>query len=387
VLCTVAREQMEVGNYEGGCLALRNWWSIGEWPKLDQLNAYSAADLLFTAGTLADCMASTGQFPKGHKHSEALLNGSLALCALLALNTRVSEVRAELAACYYRQGFFDLARTTLQQALETMSAQAQELKSLCLLRLAVIDRHAGRLHDSINRLKETAEIASTGGPWIRGRYHQEFGTTQRHLAAAETRRDYFESALQNFRKAQYEFEAVGNHRYVAAVRNNIGFVLLALRNLTESETHLFQARKLFASFGDRVRCSQVDETLAQLYIVQGRFDLADEVITRSVSVLEKADEDALLAEALITHGQVLVALNRGSEAKRAFDGAHRIAERCGHYDAAGLALLAMLEALPHCLLPEERIILLNKVQKLLANSQQASIKQRIAKCLMNSEIP
>ena len=386
VLCTVAREQMEVGNYEGGCLALRNWWSIGEWPKLDQLTAYSAADLLFTAGTLADCMASTGQFQKGHKHSEALLNGSLALCDLLSLRTRVSEVRVELAACYYRQGFFDLARTTLQQSLETLSPQDQELKSLCLLRLAVIDRHAGRLHDSINRLGETAEIASTAGPWIRGRYHQEFGTTQRHLAAAEARRDYFESALQNFSKALYEFEAVGNHRYVAAVRNNIGFVLLALRHLTESETHLFQARKLFARFGDQVRCSQVDETLAQLYIVQGRFDLADEVISSAVSVLEKADEDAILAEALITHGQVLVALNRDSEAKRAFDGAHRIAERCGHYDGAGLALLVMLEALPHCLLPEERIVSLNKMQILLANSQQASIKQRIKKCLMNNDM-
>ena len=106
MLCAVAREQIEAGNYLGGCLALRNWWVIGEWPKLDGLTMYSAADLLFTAGTLADGLASTGQFGRGHKHSEALLNGALALCELLGIRARASEVRVELGACYYRQGFF-----------------------------------------------------------------------------------------------------------------------------------------------------------------------------------------------------------------------------------------------------------------------------------------
>ena len=380
ILCTIAREQMEVGNYQAGCLALQNWWTIGQWPELDQLTAYSAADLLFTAGTLADCMASTGQFAMGHKHSEALLNGSLALCDLLGLKTRASEVRAELGACYYRQGFFDLARSTLQQSLDTLSNQHQDLKSLCLFRLAVVDRHAGRLQDSLDRLRETAEAVNSAGPWIRGRYHQEFGTTQRDLAAADGRPAYFERALENFKRALYEFEAVGNHRYVAAVLNNIGFVLLALDRLSESETYLYRARSLFSKFGDQVRCSQVDETLAQLYLAEGRFESADERIVRALSVLEKADEEALLAEALITQGRVLIRLDRPSEAKAAFDGAHRIAERRGHYEGAGLALLVMLEELPHYLLPSEKTVFFNKMERLLANSQQISIKDRIKNC-------
>ena len=254
-----------------------------------------------------------------------------------------------------------------------------------MFRLAVVDRHAGRLHDSIDRLRDTAEIAKNAGPWILGRYHQEFGTTQRDLAATDRGPDYFERALQSFRKALYEFEAVGNHRYVAAVHNNIGFVLLALQRFPDSEGHLFVARTLFASFGDQVRCSQVDETLAQLYIAQARFDLAEEMIVRAVSVLEAADEEALLSEALVTQGRVLIGVGRPTEAKGAFDGAHRIAERCGHYEGAGLALLVLLEELPHHVLPSEKVVFITKMERLLANSQQSSIKERIHNCVRQFE--
>ena len=96
-------------------------------------------------------------------------------------------------------------------------------------------------------------------------------------------------------------------------------------------------------------------------------------------MLEKADEEALLAEALITQGRVLVGLDRPSEAKAAFDGAHRIAERCGYYEGAGLALLVLLEELPDHILPNERAVIINKMQRLLANSEQLSIKDRINK--------
>ena len=76
----------------------------------------------------------------------------------------------------------------------------KDLTSLCLFRLAVVDRHAGRLQDSMKRLGQTDEIAKDAGPWIRGRYHQEFGTTLRDLATAEGRIDYFENALESFQK-------------------------------------------------------------------------------------------------------------------------------------------------------------------------------------------
>ena len=31
--CAIAREELEVGDYDSGCAALQTWWSLGEWPQ------------------------------------------------------------------------------------------------------------------------------------------------------------------------------------------------------------------------------------------------------------------------------------------------------------------------------------------------------------------
>jgi len=44
--CTIAREQLEVGDFDAGCGALRRWWKIGEWPNQQGLNQFAAAEFL-----------------------------------------------------------------------------------------------------------------------------------------------------------------------------------------------------------------------------------------------------------------------------------------------------------------------------------------------------
>src|SRR5262245_929485 len=65
VCCRIARERLEVGDYDGGVAALRRWWEVGEWPKQAGLNNRAAAELLLTAGTLSGLLASTNQFMGG----------------------------------------------------------------------------------------------------------------------------------------------------------------------------------------------------------------------------------------------------------------------------------------------------------------------------------
>src|SRR5262249_22601296 len=77
--CIVAREQVEAGNYNGAYLALKRWWSLGQWPLLESLDQRSSADLLFTCGVLAGILASKSQIPSGQKQAQGLLNGSIAL--------------------------------------------------------------------------------------------------------------------------------------------------------------------------------------------------------------------------------------------------------------------------------------------------------------------
>ena len=73
--CTIAREQIEVGDYEAGCAALQRWWSIGEWPRQFGLEPQAAAELMLTAGTLSGWVASTGRVQGSQQLPEGLLNG------------------------------------------------------------------------------------------------------------------------------------------------------------------------------------------------------------------------------------------------------------------------------------------------------------------------
>jgi tetratricopeptide (TPR) repeat protein len=380
VFCTVAREQIDAGNYEAACIVLQRWWTIGEWPRVDGLKPHSSADLLFTIGDLAGRVASSRQVPKGQKHAQALLSGSIAHFEQLGLKTRSAEGRIELAYCYYREGLFDLARSTLQAALQTLPKEEPELRSIGLIRLAVVESHAGRLQDSLQLLSEVAEIVEGVGPWVTGRYHLELATTLKDLGVAETRAAFFDLALGHYQQALYEFEAIGNHRLAAIAENNHGYLLLALQRLDEAQSHLIRARMLFDGFADKVRGAQVDETLAQLHLAAERPDLAEQAIKRAVQRLQIGGEEALLAEALTTQGVVLCRLGRQREAKRVLERSYRMAENCGHLEGAGRSLLILIEEMCEELDDGERLELGNRLDVLLGHSQQRLTRERLRKC-------
>jgi len=164
--CTAAREKLEIGDYDGGCTGLQLWWRLGEWPRLSGLSTLASAELLFMAGTLSGWVASSQQIPGGRKSAEALLSGSIAIFEQLNERTRASEGRIELACCYYHQGAFDLARTTLHWALTDLATRDDELRGVALIRLAVVERLAGRLRGArCRRPRDGRSIALP--PWMR----------------------------------------------------------------------------------------------------------------------------------------------------------------------------------------------------------------------------
>ena len=379
--CTIAREQLELGDFDAGCAALQRWWKVGEWPNLDGLSQVATAELLLTAGTLSGWVASARQVHGGQRSAEGLLSGALALFEHLADKTRAAEARIELAYCYHRQGLFEIARSSLRSALERLTAGEIELKGIALVRLAIVERDAGRLHDALGLLNEAEPGIDACGTLTRARFHHELATTLKELGIAEKCRDYLEQALDHYQKALSKFEAIGNHRYAASVENNQSHLLCAMGRSDEAEVHLQRARRLFSGFGDDLRRAQVDETLAQLYLASNRCELAQRSIRFAVDTLETTGEGPLLAEALTTQGLVLCRLGRRHEAKPILERAQRVAGRCGDYEAAGRALLILIEEMCEQLSDDERREIGSRASQLLANSQQSQTRERLRNCL------
>jgi DNA-binding winged helix-turn-helix (wHTH) protein len=381
VYCMISRDQIDVGNYEAASRILKPWWLFGNWPVLEGLDQRWCADLLFTCGDLAGCVASTLQFPQGQRHGEELLNGSIALFEQLGFKRRAAEGRIELALCYYRQGLFDLGRATLIRVLQELAVDDSELRSLTLIRLAILERHAGRLQDAVARLTEAARVMDKCGPWAICRCHLELASTYKDLAVSEDATPYFDAAKDYYFKALHGFAAVGNHRYGGIVENNIGFLLLTIGSFNESADHLLRSRTLFEGFDDAVRAAQVNETLARLYIATEQFVSGHQAIQLAVQALELTDGEALLAEALTTSGLVNSKLGRHSQAKKNFESAYRVAERCGDHEGAGRAMLVMIEELGNHLEAEEKSQLSSYLTNLLSLTQQTGLRTRIEKSL------
>ena len=379
--CAIAREKLETGDYSAGCEALGQWWRLGEWPHHRGLTDLAAAELLLVAGTLSGWVASSQRIPGGRKPAEALLNGSIAIFEQLGEVNRAAEGRIELACCYYHQGAFDIAELTLQSALKSLTENQSELKSIALIRLAVVVRLAGRLHDSLSCLEQATPLLNRSGDWPKGRLHLEIANTFKDIGLADGDESYFEKASNHYHQALDHFKRVGNHRYTAIVENNHGLLLSSLKRFDEACEHLDRARRLFEMLHDIVRRAQVDETLAQLYLASEKYVLAEHAINLAVDTLEKSGEEAFLAEALTTRGIVLCRLGRRQEAKPNFERAQRVAERCGDYDAAGRALLILIEEMGEQLPDDERREIGAQANQLLANSQQQSTKDRLKKCL------
>jgi signal transduction histidine kinase/FixJ family two-component response regulator len=379
--CILAREKLELGDYDAGCAALQPWWTIGEWPKQAGLSQLAAAELLLTAGALSGWVASTRQVDGGQNCAERLLSGAVALFDNLDELARSGEALAELGYCYYRQGLFDLARNVLRSSLEKLTDRETELKGIVLVRLASLERHASRLHDAVNLLNEADRLTNYLSPWTKGRFHLEFATTLKNLGIAENRIEYFDRALDHYRSAFSHFEGIGNQRYKAIVENNHGYLLSTLKRFDEAQLHLERARKLFEELGDQVRRAQVDETLAQLYLASEQYGLAQRSVSRAVETMETTGEEALLAEALTTSGLVLCKLGRRHEAKPILHRARRVAERCGDYEGAGRALLILIEEMCEQLGEDERQEIGAQAGQLLANSQHASTGERLRNCL------
>lgn len=380
ILCLVARDQIAIGNFDAANLILRRWSEPGKWPKLDDLNPYTAADLLYTLGTLLGCVAGTKRIPHGHKHGEAFLNGAIALFEQLGRKSRSGEARIELARCYYRQGLYDIARETICAAYTELPDDQIEQKSFCLGIWGAIEREAGRLKDSLTKLRQAASLEVTGR-LVPGRCYHDLATTLKELGSSEDEPSYSDEAKTHFFRALYECEAIGHHRSAAAVENNLGFLFLSLGFFEESERHLLRSQRLFEGLSDSIRGAQCNDSLAQLYIETKRYTLAQEAIERAIDVFEVTDGEAFLSEALTTQGLLACKLKRFVDARKSFEAGYRVAERCGDNARAGRALLIMFEEMQDQLQLTEKSVLSEKLKRLFASTQQTALLARVARCI------
>lgn len=380
-LCRRSKALEEVAEYEAAREALRPYWQrIGDPPKLDGLSELEGAHVLLRAGALSGFIGSARQIPGAQEIAKDLISQAARSFERLGLVEQEAEAQVDLALCYWREGAFDEARVTLDEALLQLGDLDSEQRLRALLNRGIIEKVSNRYDDALRTHREAAPLfAASTNDNLKGKFHNEYATVLKNLGLATNREDYVDQALIEFSAALFHVEKAGNKRFHAMIENNVGYLFVRLARYPEATLHLDNARALFTAVKDQGMVAQVDDTRAQALIARGSFTKAEAVARGAVQALKEGDELSLLAAALTTHGTALARLGNFSKARATLEQAIRVGHDAGDPESGGIAALAIVEELSGHLPVNELLAYFRIADSELGNSQHPEIQSRLGK--------
>ena len=380
--CDAAKQLEKTGEYEEACEALRQFWPKQDVaPNLNDLDEAARAEVLLRVGALSGWLGSTDQTEGSQEMAKDLITQSIDLFQHLGLSERVAEARGDLALSYWREGSFDEARISLVEALGSLGGNDSELRAFLLIRAGIIEERTQQLHEAMRFYNEAAPLLDRSEDHaLKGAFHNEYGLVFNRLAIPEHREDYLDRALMEYTAASFHFELAGSTRYLSRVENNLGYLFFTMGKYEEAHKHLDRARHLFFAQNDAGAIAQVDDTRARTLLAEGRVAEAARVARNAVRTLEKGDEQAVLAEALTTHGVALARLGDYPSAKRLLQRAIEVAETTGDLEGAGRAKLSIIEELLGQTPAAQLVSIYQSAAELLKQSQDPTTRKRLIIC-------
>jgi tetratricopeptide (TPR) repeat protein len=375
--CERALELKDRGEYDAAQEIMRPMWKgVGERPNTTGLNPSVVAEVLFCVGVLTGWIGSRNEIKEADDYARDLLTESIRLYESLGDSRKVAEVRSELALCYWRAGALDEARVMINAALQKLTAPGNT-RANALIVLAVIEWSATRYKKALKLLTDNAPLfEKITSNTTKGTYHNQRAMILRKLVTPENKADQLRKVINEYEEADSYFKLARNTVNRAHIKNNIGNVLRDLARYREAHEHLEQARRLTVIVKDKVRTAQVDETRAQIFIAQRRYEEAEHAGGNAVRSFAKAGRQCFLTDALITQGIALARLNQTERARFTFQKAIEVAHQAGALNRAGLAALTMLEEIDQ--LPLETLsAAYEKAGEWLADSQSQDARLRL----------
>ena len=378
--CQLAKQFERSSNYEAAEEGMKEvWQGLGARPTLEGLNDEAKAQVLLRVGSLTGWIGSANQIEGSQEMAKDLISESARAFENLGQRNKVGEARSELGLCYWREGAFDEARVTLQQALDEFEEADLEQRAIALLRWGIVERTSGRLNEALRVYNEAATLFDqVTDDLLIAQFHHAFANALKHLVESEKREDYADRAFMEYTAASYHFERAGHIRYQACVENNIGSLLGIIGKYEDAHEHLDQAQMIVTRLKDNVHLAQVDETRARVLLAEGRVVEAEKTVRAAVHTLEKGDELSLLAEALTTHGIALARLDHSDQSLAALQRAIDVAEQVGDFESAGVSALTIIELLGANLSDDEVSATIEHAGVLLEKTQEANTLRRLA---------
>jgi len=391
--CALAKRLIERGDYEGARRALvERWMRVGDHPQLEGLENETKALLLLRCGALTGYLGSAYQISNAQEIAKDLITASGGMFELLGLTLDYIETQYELMLCYWRTGESNEARVVAMSALQMLDhsqlddARSNSLKANLLIRTAIVESRLLRFDESLKLLDAASLIVSASDDsLLKGRFHAERGTTFRGSAGRDflspaERLVILESARQEFSHAIQYFELGGHVRYAARIQNNLGMTYLTMKNYPEAHLHFDAALNTFMRLKDAGSSAMVRESIARVFLAEGKYDEAIRIAEQAIRVLMGGDESAMLSEALTTYATARARKGLIAQGHSTFIRAADVAELAGNSENAGFALITLIEELHAHLSVAQLAEAYERADRLLFQTTNLEAVRRLREC-------
>ncbi len=380
--CDFAKRMEKMGEYEIGAEGLEEFWpNRSETPIVDNLEPALKARVLLRAGNLVGFLGATNEIPGSQERAKDLISQSLEIFERLGDDAAVAESRGDLALCYWREGGFDEARIHLNEALSRLGSVETDLRAVLLIRAGIIEERTRRLQNALNYYHEAEPLVERSADHVlKAAFHGECALVFRRLAAPENREDYMDRALIEYAASSFHYEQAGNQRQQARIEANLGYLYYTINRFRDAHRHLDRARNMFTNLKDVWEVAHLDDTRARVFLAEQRFTDAERTIRQAIRSLERGDQQAMLAEALMTYGVVLARLGRHARSRELLERAIEVAEIAGVIEAAARAKISIIEELKNQTSPSELAAEYEAAVNMLRDSQDPSTARRLINC-------
>ena len=261
---------------------------------------------------------------------------------------RQLEDHAGLGACYFGLGrayrnFSEIriARDHYTSALEHFRHIGDWRKlAESYLYIGYIQAYEGDFRSALQSLKQTLTIiGEKDEPDLLGRAHMYLAVTYDNLGVTNKALVSYEKCIERFRQA-------GNITHLAINQNNIADKLVWLGRWAEAEVLVKQAIEVLEESTMVAQYSGALDTLANLYVMQGKLDEADGLIDRSMQVIA-ANKSAEWVEisTRMTMGRGFMVRGQHEKAREALERGVEVCLRGGNLRYASEARLLLADSI------------------------------------------
>lgn len=305
------------------------------------LNDERDPDSLFARGLVAYWAASAGNAE--HETAKNILSEAERLFSEDGSLDRAALCRVYVGLCFSRQGQPDEAALMINESV--LDASEPTTRLVVYLSLAVIDLERKCWRAALTWLRTITPIVDSQPILsLRGRFYHHRALAYRQ-GAVERGTDYTDRALTDYEAALYYYEQSGNRGFEGRILNNIAYLYLTKGCYDEAHRNVDLAITLQQRLNDRAELAQATDTRAQILLAEGRWAHARRSADHAIALLRMSDQKIWLPDFLATRARATARLGLVKRALRDFNEAIALAETLDNKDALVRVHLALIDEL------------------------------------------